>query len=660
MKTYTRPSSRGITLLEALIALLVISLGMLAIARFYGDIIASTGASKARVEALQIAETAIDELRARAMGQVECDAVGDLGTFPDPPVPVAGVNASFTPQTTVIPNITSTGFLVEVTVSWDDPKSADTSLVRLSSEIACDNPQTSVALVGNNSGADGLQASPTGRARLGGDNDYADGLPVDATDNTFPSGTDDGTVTHVTDGGTRELIDAASGAVVLTIDPIGDEATAPDFSTIAGRVYVEGNSPSPEVVRMLVSATGYCALNQPGDNSLPEGAEGSDIKYFFMEYQCYVGPEWYGNVGIYRIDGMATNDRVCVGDPDVEPSTLTTGRHPQLSVSRSYRGFEEVGVNADGDPTFTSVGIAAGQTYSEHDFLLVRITGSATDSDCTAQLQLTPVDATDTIVGLSEFVNNPGKMVCLTEGRTEPYECPDVWPAGSPSVTAQIITLSGTITTDATYSLSDTDLPTVFTGAGDNICVVSYVDVSSVTYTCDVEYIGEGWSGLVSIDPDWLNLLNLYASPSAHTLTAQFDDVSLPDFALSKDGPVIPTLKVSGTITRSLGEIGIASVSIERGTCDTLDWGSESLSTEYSCTSGEWEPGLDWLVSLAIEAPKDNVICAIQIDPVDISARDTDSTVTLRKLDTAEVRLDMNVSVKKNGEVGSTCPTFAP
>ncbi len=76
-------------MIEALIALAVISLGVLAIAKLYGELIASTAESKARTEAVQIAEQRIERLRA-AMERGEFEALENIGSDEH-----VGTNATF-------------------------------------------------------------------------------------------------------------------------------------------------------------------------------------------------------------------------------------------------------------------------------------------------------------------------------------------------------------------------------------------------------------------------------------------------------------------------------------------------------------------------------------------------------------------------------------
>ena len=53
----------GFTLIEGLIAFLVVVFGMLALAHFHGGVIQSTAVAKARTEALNFAQDKIEELR---------------------------------------------------------------------------------------------------------------------------------------------------------------------------------------------------------------------------------------------------------------------------------------------------------------------------------------------------------------------------------------------------------------------------------------------------------------------------------------------------------------------------------------------------------------------------------------------------------------------
>ena len=72
-----RSGTRGFTLLEALIALLVLSFGMLAIAGFQATLSRNSDLAKQRTEALRLAQQKMERLR--AFGQVATDPTTGAG-----------------------------------------------------------------------------------------------------------------------------------------------------------------------------------------------------------------------------------------------------------------------------------------------------------------------------------------------------------------------------------------------------------------------------------------------------------------------------------------------------------------------------------------------------------------------------------------------------
>lgn len=125
-----RPAGRlqgGFTLLEALIALLIVSFGMLAVAGFQVTLSLSTDVAKQRSEALRLAQQKVEELRSfeRTVG----DGAGGLFDYADDVVSNASpyeavtgytTNTSFIRQWTVTGAPTAPQKWVNVAVRWTD------------------------------------------------------------------------------------------------------------------------------------------------------------------------------------------------------------------------------------------------------------------------------------------------------------------------------------------------------------------------------------------------------------------------------------------------------------------------------------------------------------------------------------------------------------
>ena len=140
----SRSNLRGFTLIEALVALLVLSFGMLAIASFQVTLTRSSDLAKQRTEATRLAQQKMERLRAYA--QVASSTAtphvfnytDDLVTSTAPEVFAS--NATFSRTWTVTPNASNTEKWINVNVSWAD-RAGQPQSVQLLSVISKFDPQ---------------------------------------------------------------------------------------------------------------------------------------------------------------------------------------------------------------------------------------------------------------------------------------------------------------------------------------------------------------------------------------------------------------------------------------------------------------------------------------------------------------------------------------
>lgn len=429
MCKYSKKRPRGFVLIEALIALLIVSLGALAMAKLESLTLSAAGESRSRSEAMAITQQKMEELRNVVLqGQMptgSCTLGADC-------LIVSGTNASYELQWTYT-SVTQ-GTLISLTTRWTDRFSNQQALT-LNSIVSWDNPLNQSKA---SEGFKGITApSPSGDAKRG---DYS--LRKDSGGNilgTPQSGPGNVHIYENQDNNRRELLNS-DGKVVLYLD---DNA---QFSTISGRIYFDddeyvGNNGSPDSsianIRVRLSSEGECFYdNTVGNLQTVTGTN----SYHYFEYKCYVGSSWWGNVGLLidnSVTGPLANPTICVGDPDfnggVSNNTLTSA-HPIPSNIRSYRGFTGTltnglcpgclstgvgpGRNMPNDGTVVpgtyATGSPANGAYSQH-FLLTRLTGNET---CNSKMNA------------SQFASNAGKYYCISpDADTSNSDiCPDVWP----------------------------------------------------------------------------------------------------------------------------------------------------------------------------------------------------------------------------------------
>ncbi|WP_020146042.1 hypothetical protein [Thioalkalivibrio sp. ALJ15] len=315
----------GITLIEALIALAVVSVGLLAIAKLHGELITGAAETKTRSEAVRLASAEIERLR----GNPERLITGGSSDNHE------GTNAVFSIERSIAeyPDAGDNPALhnVEVTVSWDSPW-GQREQINVTSNIAWDD----LGDIGN-----------IARGRLpGGEQDSPDsGRERTGTEPLDPGDPDVTTRTVFQDYEERYRGEDGRRQIVRSDDVI-IEITDPDgigFATISGFVFRAGDDDDQnledfEVVRSDTRTIQACINSRIDADQIiaPEnfvedvlelsGSGNNDFEgAALMFYQCFAGANWYGNTELLRRDFSATGRQpsynVCLGDPDeAEPA----------------------------------------------------------------------------------------------------------------------------------------------------------------------------------------------------------------------------------------------------------------------------------------------------------------------------------------------------
>jgi Tfp pilus assembly protein PilV len=159
-----RQSSRGTSLVEALVALAVMAFGMLAVLGIQATLRSNSDVSKQRSEAVRIAQETMESARAFSTidttgGQVAYADIAVLAT-----VPVVGytTNTTFAVSQAVVPRTNPDRKELRIRVDWTD-RNGDPQRVELNGIVGANDPRVSLALGAQPKGIPERQ--PWGRQR---------------------------------------------------------------------------------------------------------------------------------------------------------------------------------------------------------------------------------------------------------------------------------------------------------------------------------------------------------------------------------------------------------------------------------------------------------------------------------------------------------------
>ncbi|SDK29189.1 type IV pilus modification PilV family protein [Microbulbifer yueqingensis] len=611
--------ARGIGLIEVLIAMFVLAVGVLALGKLQGDFYGVSAASKARTEALAIAQGRLEEMRNymhEAGSLAEFYALYPVGTDSNL-AEIDGVNASFARKETIVAN----GQLrsVAVSVEWMDA-AGKTQAVSLDTELAYTAPGAPGALAAVRN--DFLVPSPTGRARLG------EGTVPEGVD---PPSNNDGTKMYIADG-ERKLV--FGNKIVLTLEDAckADNAECLNFVRIMGRVYIDKATQgklAPADVFVHASDAAFCTRYYFSSADEKEGiaidkATSSDLltksgDYAYFHYTCYLGGGWHGNIGLLLSGGIKQTDKVCQGDP----VSTNNWEAPVIAVRRAYRGMLYT-LNDGGEPVtkegviaYKSHGIADGAVLGDsangdhpHDFVISSLSADSTGgSNCISQGVMVRADATSADPG-DLFAGNPDDFVCLNGDYLDSYAsdkyghdatCP--FDPTAPPVERYIVrgSISVSANSGAAVTQGILDAIEVYTSDGPGNCLLSGFVNNQAEYECDVYDWGSGWNGMIYAEAPGKEL-ELSCSPSPLELLSVKGDSSGNDIGCVAGNYAL----ISGRVDTANENKVLASVAISGGSCY---WGNaglfyECITDSYDANAGGgWDGALTFTLSGGVTCP---------------------------------------------------------
>ena len=352
MQTMTVHRQAGFTLIEALIAMLVLAFGLLAVAGLQTTLAHNSDVAKQRTEATRLAQAKIEDLRGyqQLPAASGIPAYADIATDND--APATTTNTSYARSWTVTDDTALTQKLLRVNVDWVD-RQGQSQNVLLSSVISKSDPADVGTLSVQPTGAQnkkpfyGMPPIPTVGKYIGGGRSAIQ-LPSGGAYIVFSSMVDatvnrcTGTVTSSTDASTvcsdplsAFLVtgfisglpspsfdtDAQANAVTLKlVDGMGVDVT-PAAECFVGRVANDGTFPrdpgSPAPTTFVSSFYQYVCLIQPVASGPNAGT-------------------WSGILQVIEADAgvslMQTNDRICrlSWDQNASGSIDINREHPAL------------------------------------------------------------------------------------------------------------------------------------------------------------------------------------------------------------------------------------------------------------------------------------------------------------------------------------------
>lgn len=344
---------RGIGIIEVMAALIVVSLGLLAIAALNGQLASTTGLGKARSEAVVLAELKLEELRNLVSGAEFTAVTAGVTTETG----IAGQNTTFTRVTTISKPTSPDRIRALVAVTWGNNSPDET--IKLSGEYFVTDLGKVAVTSTPGSGPVGQSPSPKQNSSTEG---AAPGQP---------SSYSPGTGTQLGDGsGLYQHEDSAGNLILLDSDGVVLQTFFGDvINTYKGTIYTVNDLDNIEI---NVSETGgYCWFSPTVGDTVQEYicyiagdcSNGGDGCPASPTIPSFVGPGgWYGVIGISGLGNSGgTQEKMCF--PGV------TGY-----AARSYKTVRTNGA------AITSEGINQGFTCQ--DFLIVDETGNANNSDC--------------------------------------------------------------------------------------------------------------------------------------------------------------------------------------------------------------------------------------------------------------------------------------
>ena len=406
----------GFVLLEALIALLILAVGLLALGQFQGRLMQTSGESKLVSEAVHLAQRKIDQLRSLDWGHADLVEGSDHQDQA-----VDGTNAVFR----VVWEVKDVDGIKEVTVRVVLPDDNDRQVTAMhtwvaeGSEIVLAFEQTGGALVNLND--------------------------LDEPQLDLPAAVDDIRIGDYQDQGSGQeyivIADEESGLALLVEGSSGGGGSGNGFARISGNIFVEDpNAFDPANYQIGITGAALCRVFPSAQDLTLDQTTIAGSNYRLLGYSCFVPHDWQGFIRLRAPSG------VCIGSiGDVDGSgRLVDGPLPQgvaagltgAQIDRYYVGVDEFGVVGgagipgsplQGGSEIGSVCLVASDCVADvtrnlvpggHHFLVTELDANANESiSDQCRTKILALDDTDYVqpdaYRSNPFWDNPSNLVCV-------------------------------------------------------------------------------------------------------------------------------------------------------------------------------------------------------------------------------------------------------
>ena len=265
---------KGIALVEVLITTVITAVGILAIILLLSSLSTSSSISKARDEALSLAQSKIEVFH----NNIKQSQYRAITSGEDKPI--KGFNGVYSRLWEVIEKQQPNRKIVTVKVRWKEGKNK-TESVQLHTIINWNDPLKSASIASYGVDTGFVYLSPNQTASIGDHKQIS--LPGDADTEALPY-----QMKKYRDNQSNLLILDANNQLLLTIYAAKDQTT-PELLQISGQVYYQGNIQTD--LRLMASQTAYCLF--PLESKKIASSHWQSAKYY-----CLLAKGWRGKIGI--------------------------------------------------------------------------------------------------------------------------------------------------------------------------------------------------------------------------------------------------------------------------------------------------------------------------------------------------------------------------